>query len=555
VKWPNVIRTNIKFSNGCAASSSADKVGRIRGGGRILHCDSRGLAMTPTDKARAKKLFAMLQSSYEAEVLTATRKLKELLAEYNMTINDLVAGNVDWDAPPPGNNQAGTQANASPSPPPPPPPPSIPQQHIELLVEYLAAGFERDCGINLRQNLIAMARLKQAAEGAIINLLSATATRIHLPYIVHGRSSAPMELTHWLTQIELQKLLTNPPPPPPPPQGSVPRSAPPSRSPLAKEDKVALGLITFFFVALPVLVGLTAMPEITGGIVLLVAGIAWAMWKFEKGKPQEGLVGVGVGIIGLVMLIDYHDRNSPPKPTIAYGTPENDPSHIRPEKSRVTLPKPAATTSPLNPVIASATKPNPPPPLISAAVAPSPKAIPPAELPVQPETPSALPWPQTTTPQSDPYQQGIRDYYSGHDGHMGMHPTVEEVQTEAARMVTNLIESTDNHAETRSIHYADTVNYYGQVKSRDAVLAEIRQFINRWPTRTYKVTSMTATCYGIETERNRCVISGTLSFQAKAPNRRSAGTATFEFTVRNDGGGRLEISTEDGKATRQISAK
>jgi hypothetical protein len=51
--------------------------------------------MTRADKARAKKLFAMLQSPYESEVLAATCKLKELLAEHGMTINDLVAGNVD----------------------------------------------------------------------------------------------------------------------------------------------------------------------------------------------------------------------------------------------------------------------------------------------------------------------------------------------------------------------------------------------------------------------------------------------------------------------------
>jgi hypothetical protein len=77
--------------------------------------------MTPADKAKAKKLFAMLQSSNENEVLAATRRLKELLGKYGMTINDLVAGDVDWNAAP--SKKAKAQKSSSQ-----PPPPSIPQQ-------------------------------------------------------------------------------------------------------------------------------------------------------------------------------------------------------------------------------------------------------------------------------------------------------------------------------------------------------------------------------------------------------------------------------------------
>jgi hypothetical protein len=77
--------------------------------------------MTPADKAKAKKLFAMLQSSNENEVLAATRRLKELLGKYGMTINDLVAGNVDWDAARP--KKAKAQKSSSPL-----LPPSIPQR-------------------------------------------------------------------------------------------------------------------------------------------------------------------------------------------------------------------------------------------------------------------------------------------------------------------------------------------------------------------------------------------------------------------------------------------
>jgi hypothetical protein len=97
----------------------------------------------------------MLQSPYESEVLTATRKLKELLAEHGMTINDLVAGNVDWDGPP-RDNQAGTQTQSPPPPPSdPPPPPRPPDRHIDLVANYLAGEFQAQHDIDLHDNAIA----------------------------------------------------------------------------------------------------------------------------------------------------------------------------------------------------------------------------------------------------------------------------------------------------------------------------------------------------------------------------------------------------------------
>jgi hypothetical protein len=126
----------------------------------------------------------------------------------------------------------------------------------------------------------------------------------------------------------------------------------------------------------------------------------------------------------------------------------------------------------------------------------------------------------------------------------------EDIQLSAKQIITSLIESTDNRAETRAPYYADTVNYYGHLKSRDDVIADIQAFIKRWPTRDYTVNTITAGC-----GPTQCIVTGTMTFQADAPGRRSVGNASFDFTLRNDGG-RLVISTEDGKATaRQTSGK
>src|SRR5690606_9804574 len=51
------------------------------------------------------------------------------------------------------------------------------------LVDYLADEFKRDQGIDLRNDRLALQRLKEAAEKAKIELSSATQTEINLPFI------------------------------------------------------------------------------------------------------------------------------------------------------------------------------------------------------------------------------------------------------------------------------------------------------------------------------------------------------------------------------------
>jgi hypothetical protein len=89
--------------------------------------------VSPEDKDRLRKLFAMLQSPYENEAMTATRLIKQILQANGKTINDLI-GELDWDALA-GNNRRNSPPTKSSSPSPPPasdPPPNY-QQHTSQL--------------------------------------------------------------------------------------------------------------------------------------------------------------------------------------------------------------------------------------------------------------------------------------------------------------------------------------------------------------------------------------------------------------------------------------
>ncbi|MEM1139483.1 MAG: molecular chaperone DnaK [Pseudomonadota bacterium] len=74
------------------------------------------------------------------------------------------------------------------------------------LVEYLAGEFKKENGIDLRQDKLALQRLKEAAEKAKIELSSATQTEVNLPYIT-ADASGPKHLTMKLTRAKLESLV------------------------------------------------------------------------------------------------------------------------------------------------------------------------------------------------------------------------------------------------------------------------------------------------------------------------------------------------------------
>ncbi len=74
------------------------------------------------------------------------------------------------------------------------------------LVDYLADEFNRENGIDLRGDKLALQRLKEAAEKAKIELSSATQTEVNLPFITADQSG-PKHLQLKLTRAKLEQLV------------------------------------------------------------------------------------------------------------------------------------------------------------------------------------------------------------------------------------------------------------------------------------------------------------------------------------------------------------
>jgi len=74
------------------------------------------------------------------------------------------------------------------------------------LVSYLADEFQKEQGIDLRNDKLALQRLKEAAEKAKIELSSTTQTEINLPFIT-ADASGPKHLTLKLTRAKFEALV------------------------------------------------------------------------------------------------------------------------------------------------------------------------------------------------------------------------------------------------------------------------------------------------------------------------------------------------------------
>jgi molecular chaperone DnaK len=74
------------------------------------------------------------------------------------------------------------------------------------LIDFLAAEFKKDSGIDLHNDPLALQRLKEAAEKAKIELSSAQQTDVNLPYIT-ADASGPKHLNIKLTRAKLESLV------------------------------------------------------------------------------------------------------------------------------------------------------------------------------------------------------------------------------------------------------------------------------------------------------------------------------------------------------------
>lgn len=76
----------------------------------------------------------------------------------------------------------------------------------ERLLDYIVEKFRQETGINLRNDVMAMQRLREAAEVAKIELSSMLQTTINLPYIT-ADASGPKHLNMTITRAKLEELI------------------------------------------------------------------------------------------------------------------------------------------------------------------------------------------------------------------------------------------------------------------------------------------------------------------------------------------------------------
>ena len=74
------------------------------------------------------------------------------------------------------------------------------------VIQYLADSFEKESGIDIRKDALAMQRLKEAAEKAKIELSTSQQTEVNLPYVT-ADASGPKHLNIKLTRAKLESLV------------------------------------------------------------------------------------------------------------------------------------------------------------------------------------------------------------------------------------------------------------------------------------------------------------------------------------------------------------
>ncbi|HKL65885.1 MAG TPA: molecular chaperone DnaK [Roseovarius sp.] len=77
------------------------------------------------------------------------------------------------------------------------------------IVNYLAEEFQKEHGVDLTQDKMALQRLKEAAEKAKIELSSSSQTEINQPFISMGSNGQPLHMVVKLTRAKLESLVSD----------------------------------------------------------------------------------------------------------------------------------------------------------------------------------------------------------------------------------------------------------------------------------------------------------------------------------------------------------
>ncbi|WP_186388551.1 molecular chaperone DnaK [Stappia sp. TSB10P1A] len=153
------------------------------------------------------------------------------------------------------------------------------------LVDYFASEFKKDQGIDLKNDKLALQRLKEAAEKAKIELSSSSQTEINLPFIT-ADASGPKHLTMKLTRAKFESLV----------EDLVQRTIEPCKAALKDAGIVAGQIDEVVLVG-----GMTRMPKIQEVVTTFFGK------EPHKGVNPDEVVAMGAAIQAGVLQGDVKD--------------------------------------------------------------------------------------------------------------------------------------------------------------------------------------------------------------------------------------------------------
>ena len=155
----------------------------------------------------------------------------------------------------------------------------------QRIVNYLAEEFKKESGIDLKNDRLALQRLKEAAEKAKIELSSATQTDVNLPFIT-ADATGPKHLNIKLTRAKLESLVDD----------LIDRTVEPCKKALKDAGLSASDISEVILVG-----GMTRMPKVQEKVKEIFGK------EPHKGVNPDEVVAVGAAIQGGVLMGDVKD--------------------------------------------------------------------------------------------------------------------------------------------------------------------------------------------------------------------------------------------------------
>ena len=155
----------------------------------------------------------------------------------------------------------------------------------KLILDYLAGEFKKESGIDLRDDRLALQRLKEAAEKAKVELSSTMQTEVNLPFIT-ADASGPKHLNIKLTRAKLEALV----------EELILRTIGPCKAAL-KDAGLSAGEVDEVILV----GGMTRMPKITDVVKEFFGR------EPHKGVNPDEVVAIGAAIQGGVLKGDVKD--------------------------------------------------------------------------------------------------------------------------------------------------------------------------------------------------------------------------------------------------------